>query len=260
MTILRIFDGMQEVMGKINNFTKTPTTDDQGRNYYCGMCAYESKNEEEVKKHRHEQHANPPVYHSCNICDTRCNDMNSLNEHKKKHVKNHKCNNCLFKSDSKQELDEHITRRHREKFVCEWCDFVTHVKGEISEHEKNEHNIKKARKMLNCDKCANVYRSVSDLKNHVDDAHRQKSPRSMMRNKFSFQEKKRNGFCRFWNNAECKFNAEDCRFIHEKAPHCLYQDRCIKPRCQFFHTDASVSGNSRSLLGDRPQQSRWGRY
>ena len=244
-------------MGKINSLNKDSTFNGQENDFACGICAYKSKNNNDVKKHRQEQHPKPPVYYSCSVCDTKCNDTESLNDHKKKHMKKINCNHCLFKADSKQELDNHISRRHKEKFECDWCDFVTHVKGDISEHEKNEHNMTKARKMHNCKKCENVYRSVSDLKNHENEVHSQESSRSMLQNKFSYEQKKRNGFCRFWNHAQCRFKEEDCKFLHKEAPFCHYQDQCREPRCQFFHEEGALPGSSRSFLGTRSFQGRW---
>ena len=70
MTILRIFDGMQEVMGKINSLNKDSTFNGQENDFTCGICAYKSNIYNDVKKHREEQHPNPPVYYLCSVCDT----------------------------------------------------------------------------------------------------------------------------------------------------------------------------------------------
>ena len=100
------------------------------------------------------------------------------------------------------------------------------METDISVHEKNDHNIKKGRKTHKCERCANVYRSQTDLKKHEDEAHVPRTSRSGSKKTFSHEEKKRNGFCRFWNHAKCRFEENECMFLHEEAPHCRFQDRC----------------------------------
>ena len=112
MVILRIFDGMQEVMSKINNLTTSQNN--TVKEYQCGVCNYKSNDNDDLKKHRQTQHEEVVIYnYSCNICDKKFLDLDSLNEHKRCHVKKLKCKDCLFKADSKEELDEHTRRRHR---------------------------------------------------------------------------------------------------------------------------------------------------
>ena len=177
-------------------------------------------------------------------------------------MKKHRCGHCLFTANSKDELDEHTSRRHSKQYECDLCDFVTHIKADIGEHEKKDHNIKKTRKSFNCETCANVYRSETDLNKHTEEVHTPKRARIGSRQKFTYEERKRNGFCRFWNHTECLYG-EECKFLHEEAPYCRFKDQCrTKPRCQFFHAEnvsngnSSSAGNSSSFLGPRPFQAR----
>ena len=81
-------------------------------------------------------------------------------------------------------------------------------------------------------------------KDHVSRA--PKAPKRGLRQKFTQEERKRNGFCRFWNHSECSFG-EFCRFVHEEAPHCRFQDQCrAKPMCQYFHEEYLSAGGSSS--------------
>ena len=123
-------------------------------------------------------------------------------------------------------------------------------------------NIQKGRKMYKCQKCTNIYRSQTDLNKHKDEVHTPRTSKSGFKKKFSHEEKKRNGFCRFWNHAKCRFEEDQCMFMHEEAPHCRFQNRCSeKLRCQFFHADLAINGNPSSFLGFPPLQPRWkGKY
>ena len=263
MTILRIFDGMQEVLGKMNSMTMNASTADRAVEYNCDKCTYKSTDNDRLKNHKSEQHRETTVnYYACTICDTKCTNLNSLNDIKKTHMKKHRCGHCLFTANSKDELDEHTSRRHSKQYECDLCDFVTHIKADIGEHEKKDHNIKKTRKSFNCETCANVYRSETDLNKHTEEVHTPKRARIGSRQKFTYEERKRNGFCRFWNHTECLYG-EECKFVHEEAPYCRFKDQCrTNPRCQFFHAEnvsngnSSSAGNSSSFLGPRPYQAR----
>ena len=173
-----------------------------------------------MKQHNSDKHeVRQPKTYFCNICDAKYTDQNSLKDHKQVHIKKHKCKDCLYKANSDKELNEHIARRHAEKYECEWCDFVTHSKANISEHERKDHNITKNKKTYKCQKCENIYRYETDLVSHIEEAHSPKPFRATTRQGFSYDERRKNGFCRFWNHTECSFG-ERCKFLHEEAPHC----------------------------------------
>ena len=164
------------------------------------------------------------------------------------HAKKNNCTHCLYRAESKEELDTHIDRRHSIKYECDWCDFVHRSKEGITKHEKEDHKIQK--KKLNCNKCDNTYKSTSDLNRHLETSHSQRKTnigdqrRTDQRRTFSAGERKRNGICRFWNNSQCTFG-ESCTFFHQEAPFCRFQESCRdKYRCQFFHGKDGASSTT----------------
>ena len=72
-TMLRIFDGMQEVLGKITSLTNGSAPDQPLKEYTCEICGYKTKTDQDLKKHRVYQHDDNQTFeYSCNICDTKC--------------------------------------------------------------------------------------------------------------------------------------------------------------------------------------------
>ena len=104
------------------------------------------------------------------------------------------------------------------------------------------------------------------MNKHKEEVHNQAGARAGVRkNNFSHEEKKINGFCRFWNHTKCLLGKE-CAFLHEAAPYCRFDQECrAKSKCQYFHEENVSSGNhslpsssSSSFLGHRqfPARSR----
>ena len=105
-------------------------------------------------------------------------------------------------------------------------------------------------KNYKCIQCDISFKTSEDLKYHLDETHKpQKSAPS--RKVYSHQEKKQNGYCRFWNHYNCTFE-KHCKFLHDEAPHCRFQDRCrAKPMCQFYHEELHQQSH---FLGPRRSQ------
>jgi hypothetical protein len=153
-------------------------------------------------------------------------DLAKLNEHKKLHVKV-QCTKCRFTANTQTEVESHEKRMHATQFKCGMCEFSADSKDKLREHEKGFHKVTNY-KCIQCDKS---FTSSDDLKEHLDTTHRTN------KKIFSYEERKRNGFCRFWNHSNCSFE-KHCRFLHEEAPHCRFQDSCrAKQQCQFYHED-----------------------
>ena len=109
MTILKIFEGMQELMGKMNN--QTLNTNTPVSEFVCDSCDYKTNNSAQLKQHKDDQHGRTVLY-ACNICDKKCTDIDSLKIHKRSHVKKkYECKDCRYKAETGDELKEHITRR-----------------------------------------------------------------------------------------------------------------------------------------------------
>ena len=122
--------------------------------------------------------------------------------------------------------------RHAPKYSCRMCEFVNETQEGISQHERGFHKIMN----YSCSVCDKTFKLKSEIQEHTKTNHLDQGRKKRV---FSMEEKKRNGFCRFWNHSTCKFQ-ENCKFLHEEAPHCRFQDRCrAKPLCQFFHEELS---------------------
>ena len=123
------------------------------------------------------------------------------------------------------------------------CDFKADSKESICEHEKEFHKILN----YNCKSCEKTFKFQSELEVHMKAIHRVENA-NPVKKQYSYAERKQNGFCRFWNHSTCKF-FENCKFLHEEAPHCQYQERCrYKPLCQYYHEEMSQNVQGSSFL------------
>jgi DNA-directed RNA polymerase subunit RPC12/RpoP len=121
------------------------------------------------------------------------------------------CDHCGSKFESLQSLDKHIQTSHKKKpeVVCEHCE--------------------------------SKFSSLDNLNKHLSYRHRiypQKDiPQSSSKwsRTYSYSERSSNGFCRYWNNSRCQFQ-DQCKFLHEEAPFCRFQEKCNRIKtCHFFH-------------------------
>ena len=263
-TLLKFFDGMNELLGRLNLPTLNSNEEERSKKeleFSCDKCEFKSADSISFNLHKLKKH-NPPIYHTCEVCKNEFRDKNSLTNHMQTHKKKQKCNQCLYMADSQDELDNHVLRRHSKEYECDLCDFVSQSKNGILQHEKDDHNIKKTRKKFNCIKCDETFVALSDCETHMETSHAtNKSNRGFHRRTFSAEERRRNGFCCFWNQSECSFG-ESCRFLHQEAPYCRFQERCRdKQSCRFFHEEFSKASSSPSApflgTGFPPPQARW---
>ena len=49
-------------------------------------------------------------------------------------------------------------------------------------------------------------------------------------------ERKRNGFCSYWNRGTCSFG-DFCRNLHEEIPYCRFDRSCRNEHCEYFHSE-----------------------
>ena len=251
-----MFMYMKELLVKLTDKEKDKvSTENIPETYACKSCGYKSSSQDTLKKHMEDMHSpNQSVNYPCDVCDEQFKNMDVLREHLQIHRKDFHCDQCLFKASSAQDIQDHIKRRHQQQFRCEMCMFICVTKEGIDEHEKVFHKIEN----YSCRVCAKTFKFSNQLKEHTSAEHE-----TSMKKTYSFEERKRNGFCRFWNHTSCKFE-ESCKFLHEEAPHCRFQDRCrAKPACQYFHQELSQQNSS--FLGYRNNawnQGGWntGRY
>ena len=134
------------------------------------------------------------------------------------------------------------------------CEFTAETQTKMSEHEKDFHNIKN----YSCGKCDKIFKFSEELKQHVEREHEQsnRSPGTYSRKEYSLDERRRNGFCRFWNHSSCSFGNQ-CKFVHEEAPFCRFQGQCrAMPKCKYYHEEMD---KKKHFLGYGRNQASWRR-
>merc|ERR1712030_275265 len=88
-------------------------------------------------------------------------------EPSKKHT--FKCKQCLFRSQSKEEFDEHIRTRHGIK--CELCNTQFKELKNLNKHMKNVHEEKE----LKCNNCSYTTNDVPSMERHTESCNKRKS-------------------------------------------------------------------------------------
>ena len=93
-------------------------------------------------------------------------NMDRLHQHKKRHNQ-FQCDQCIFKSSTKEEVSDYVKRMHVIKRKCNLCEFSTDSKASLYEHGKGFHNIKS----YNCAKCDKTFTDYKDIKHHEENPH-----------------------------------------------------------------------------------------
>ena len=86
---------------------------------------------------------------------------------------------------------------HTVELNCGMWNFTTDTKEDLSEHEKDFHKILNYK----CKNCKKDFKFSSELDDHMQAKHKDGPATSQKRQTFSYQERKKNGFCRFWNHS-----------------------------------------------------------
>ena len=191
--------------------------------YICDICEQACNSQAEFKAHNNAQHTNKTVY-GCGICDAECKTKEELNIHMKGHRQQQTihCDYCGAAQKSICELDLHIETHHKQK--CEFCVFHSSSFVNLQKHLAFIHQIFSSKETSSHDNQGSG--------NQVKQDDRRMSP-------YSDDVRRKNGYCRLWNNSFCRFDF--CKFLHEESPFCRYQDRCRNPStCRFFHQKPQV--------------------
>ena len=168
----------------------------------------------------------PPVK-KCNICEYVTKEEREYSIHMSNHVNNmYTCEVCGKKGKSQTEIDDHIQS--------------IHVK-EMFKHFVKSHERRSAHSELPSNKTRSSNSNNEDRTNNARSANSNNEGRTNNARlaRYSHQERTNNGYCIHWNRQGCN-HGEFCRFLHQEAPECRYQENCFrKSSCKFLHYDQS---------------------
>merc|ERR1711962_895847 len=97
--------------------------------------------------------------------------MHDINEHKETIL----CPDCGDIFTSKLKLRIHISSKHKPKvlnFHCKYCDYKTHAKNMIVEHERTH----TGEKPFKCAYCPSAFAQRTSLNVHINSHHREQQP------------------------------------------------------------------------------------
>ena len=140
------------------------------------------------------------------ILDTRISTYCNSGDHIKTKHERYPCLECQRVFPSNISLREHIRKDHEQNvlFECENCQYDTIMENYLVEHKKSMHGTDGGRKLP------------------------------------KFNNYKSEKLCIFWNLGFCR-NEDLCKFVHEEIPACIYQEKCWKEKCPFFHYNTSLN-------------------
>ena len=199
--------------------------------YLCDICNITCNSQIAFKTHMQTHHGDQTTK-SCNVCDYKSKTEEDLIVHSRKHNRpdTFHCDRCGHKTNSIRDLDNHINDHHaaQESFPCIFCKFICSNSSSLEKHLNFRHRI---------------FSEGEELSQATKDTNVQNSRQKENRGSYSDDERRRNGFCRLWNNNVCTF--EFCKFLHENSPLCRYQESCRNPsNCRFFHKKPHIPQKS----------------
>ena len=219
--------------------------------YLCNLCSFVT--ESKMENENHAKTHIPSATYDCEVCGLKGFSKSDKEVHIKKI---HKCVECNTMYKDVYEMNRHKENKHRKKFTCQECDFsslsenmfVTHQRT----HEAEKYKCEMCGKMENSDEKLDEHMKLKHAKEIFDDfILAKKKRRNAGRNRnerenVSLKERKENGVCIYWNRGKCDYG-KLCRFSHEDAPECRFQERCFrKSSCRFSHSE---NYQRRSFLG-----------
>ena len=103
-------------------------------------------------------------------------------------------------------------------------------------------------KTIYCKECDHEFEQSSELEKHILSIHKEATRYACKICKAEFvlkwrlrkhmeghQEMKLRTCHYFNNNIECPFSKVGCKFLHEEASYCRYEELCAKEKCQYRH-------------------------
>ena len=140
------------------------------KKYPCDNCDYEAFDQSTLKQHKRVVHKKEKNY-PCNLCDKKFSYATALKNHAKvvhnPDVKDEKCDQCDFETQTKDKLRRHKNTHHTKKnkeinFKCEPCEksftsYAGHRAHMLSAHSDIRHK---------CDICDSVFTQKTSLTHH----------------------------------------------------------------------------------------------
>ena len=136
------------------------------------------------------------------------------------------CKECGKKFSSKSELTVHIRSSHPKEYKCKICEKTFTDSWKIELHSKSHEKIVP----FVCNICEKKFYVEWRMKKHI----------------LSHDQKQK--FCHFYNNGkDCPYYEIGCKFKHQEAKKCKYDNNCPFTLCQFQHSiskaDLKENGN-----------------
>ena len=146
--------------------------------------------------------------YTCDLCTNYFTTPENLEEHKtKKHnIGVFPCNDCSFKSESLNKLDEHIAQCH-----------------EVAAQDKNV-DIRDISERTPCNPAHPDH--TTDCCNRL--------PKDTYHSRSEDERRRSRGQCRYWSQGGVCYRGNSCRFAHVEF--CKFQDQCLHyDTCVFLH-------------------------
>ena len=137
---------------------------------------------------------------------------------------------CRFETKSNDVLSDHIKNKH-ERYPCKECQRVFPSNTLLKEHIRKDHEQDA---LFECENCKYDTIIENNLIEHIKSMHDTDGGRKLPK----FNKYKSEKLCIFWNHGFCR-NEDLCKFVHEEIPACIYQEKCWKEKCSFFHYNTS---------------------
>ena len=141
------------------------------------------------------------------------------------------------------------------------CELVFSTKHQLNKHEES-HWVEYKTK---CDQCSYQGRNANSLLRHKSEKHSRKH--DMYKSQQSNVSSRKQGYtkersldiCWFFNNSGCKFG-DQCRFDHDRAPDCHFQEKCRRTNCRYSHRGSELPFLQRGSVPAPKRRSTRNRY
>ena len=170
----------------------------------CELCDFVAKSADDYKKHDENEHDSPKNVNKNDNAKKSYADKVKHNQNQNKKKENTAgvkipCDLCNFTSTSADDFIKHIESKHQKTNVypCDRCDYEGKSEEQFKRHLDSVHNLN-----------TRGFSTVSHAKNS-------------------------NKLCINWNRGHCTH--QNCKFVHNEIPPCMFKERCARTECKFWH-------------------------